>query len=203
MKNCPSCGMELAGSSTGLCPACLLLEGLNTVGAGASLPAASNSETTAADTFGPYLILHSLGEGGMGSFYLAEQTHPIRRFVALKVVKLGMDTLRVLSRFTVAFRARSDVMYAYAYANPTVRGSRRRRHARRAPRPRIAQSAGRAQIRHHGRREARERTPREEENGEEEAALRPVSTVMVLHVCYVFRQCRVSALARRKQFHLN
>jgi serine/threonine protein kinase/Tfp pilus assembly protein PilF len=50
-------------------------------------------------TIGPYRILAVLGEGGMGSVYLAEQRHPVRRKVALKVIKLGMDTKAVMARF--------------------------------------------------------------------------------------------------------
>lgn len=52
------------------------------------------------DDFGCYHIVRPLGEGGMGSVYLAEQREPIRRTVALKVVKLGMDTNEVLARFS-------------------------------------------------------------------------------------------------------
>lgn len=48
---------------------------------------------------GPYHLLEQIGEGGFGVVYLAEQEHPIRRRVALKVIKLGMDTRQVIARF--------------------------------------------------------------------------------------------------------
>src|SRR4051794_38565476 len=48
---------------------------------------------------GPYLLLEPLGEGGMGTVFLAEQGEPVRRRVALKVVKPGMDTRQVIARF--------------------------------------------------------------------------------------------------------
>jgi eukaryotic-like serine/threonine-protein kinase len=48
---------------------------------------------------GPYKLLAVLGEGGMGLVYLAEQTAPIRRRVALKILKPGMDTHQVIARF--------------------------------------------------------------------------------------------------------
>src|SRR6516164_9540538 len=41
---------------------------------------------------GPYKLLEQIGEGGMGTVYMAEQAQPVRRKVALKVVKPGMDT---------------------------------------------------------------------------------------------------------------
>jgi tetratricopeptide (TPR) repeat protein len=48
---------------------------------------------------GPYQLLQRIGEGGMGTVYLAEQTQPVRRQVALKVVKAGLDSRPVLARF--------------------------------------------------------------------------------------------------------
>jgi TolB-like protein/Tfp pilus assembly protein PilF len=48
---------------------------------------------------GPYKLLRELGEGGFGVVYEAEQTQPVRRRVALKVIKLGMDTREVIARF--------------------------------------------------------------------------------------------------------
>jgi len=51
------------------------------------------------ERIGPYRLLQPLGEGGMGSVYLAEQEKPVRRRVALKLVKWGMDTREVVARF--------------------------------------------------------------------------------------------------------
>jgi len=48
---------------------------------------------------GRYKLLHVLGEGGMGVVYLAQQEHPVKRRVALKVIKPGMDSARVIARF--------------------------------------------------------------------------------------------------------
>jgi eukaryotic-like serine/threonine-protein kinase len=50
-------------------------------------------------TVGRYKILEKVGEGGCGVVYVAEQTEPVRRRVALKVIKLGMDTKQVIARF--------------------------------------------------------------------------------------------------------
>jgi serine/threonine protein kinase len=51
------------------------------------------------DKIGRYKVLQQLGEGGCGVVYMAEQEEPVRRRVALKVIKLGMDTKSVIARF--------------------------------------------------------------------------------------------------------
>ncbi|HKB05422.1 MAG TPA: protein kinase [Gemmataceae bacterium] len=48
---------------------------------------------------GPYRLLEQIGDGGFGVVFMAEQTHPVRRKVALKVLKPGMDTGQVVARF--------------------------------------------------------------------------------------------------------
>jgi serine/threonine protein kinase/WD40 repeat protein len=53
----------------------------------------------AGDRLGRYKLLEKIGEGGCGVVYVAEQLEPVRRRVALKVVKLGMDTKQVMARF--------------------------------------------------------------------------------------------------------
>ena len=50
-------------------------------------------------TVGPYVLLERIGEGGMGVVYLAEQERPVRRRVALKIIKPGMDSAQVVARF--------------------------------------------------------------------------------------------------------
>lgn len=56
-------------------------------------------DETVGQTLGRYKLLERIGEGGCGVVYVAEQTEPIRRRVALKVIKLGMDTKQVVARF--------------------------------------------------------------------------------------------------------
>jgi serine/threonine protein kinase len=48
---------------------------------------------------GPYKLLQQIGEGGMGTVFMAEQTEPVQRKVALKLIKPGMDSRQVISRF--------------------------------------------------------------------------------------------------------
>jgi serine/threonine protein kinase/formylglycine-generating enzyme required for sulfatase activity len=59
------------------------------------------------EQIGPYRILSVIGEGGMGTVYLADQKTPVRRRVALKVIKLGMDSKAVVARFDAERQALS------------------------------------------------------------------------------------------------
>jgi serine/threonine protein kinase len=103
MHTCPQCGEELgSGDAAGLCPQCLIRGAFDSsLGSGEFKTETIDIGAAAAgeDDFGRYQILRPIGEGGMGTVYLAEQREPIRRSVALKVVKLGMDTGQVLARF--------------------------------------------------------------------------------------------------------
>jgi WD40 repeat protein/serine/threonine protein kinase len=84
----------MAGAQAGMCARCLLAAALrHPAGSGAvGLP-------NPGDWIGGYRVVRLLGEGGMGMVYLAEQEEPIARQVAVKIIKLGMDTRAVLSRF--------------------------------------------------------------------------------------------------------
>jgi serine/threonine protein kinase/tetratricopeptide (TPR) repeat protein len=65
-----------------------------------ALTAADRPVTEAIGTrIGPYKLLQQVGEGGMGVVYLAEQVQPVRRRVALKIIKPGMDSKQVIARF--------------------------------------------------------------------------------------------------------
>src|SRR2546423_12057752 len=66
---------------------------------GTSPPHRARPEHRDPESIGPYRILERIGEGGMGLVYKAEQRQPVRRIVALKVIKLGMDTSEVVARF--------------------------------------------------------------------------------------------------------
>ncbi len=62
-------------------------------------PAVGGPREGPGSSIGPYKLLQEIGEGGMGVVYMAEQTRPVNRKVALKVIKLGMDTKQVIARF--------------------------------------------------------------------------------------------------------
>ncbi len=57
------------------------------------------SEADEGSTIGPYHLLQMVGQGGMGEVWVAEQKHPVRRRVAVKLIKAGMDTREVIARF--------------------------------------------------------------------------------------------------------
>src|SRR5262249_50408203 len=66
-------------------------------------PVATAAEQPAAERLGtvvgPYKLLQQIGEGGMGTVFMAEQTEPVQRKVALKIIKPGMDSRQVIARF--------------------------------------------------------------------------------------------------------
>src|SRR4051812_35366148 len=98
IQQCARCRVGLAAfAAENLCPGCLLEAGLRSdLPAEDSLPVSSETLGTC---IGPYKLLQLLGEGGMGSVWMAEQTEPVRRKVALKVIKPGMNSANVLARF--------------------------------------------------------------------------------------------------------
>src|SRR5438045_573873 len=87
----------------------ILLEANEKAGGFLEEPAAASTGRTvvvpipvtekAGDKIGRYKLLQQIGEGGCGVVYMAEQEEPVRRRVALKVIKLGMDTKSVIARF--------------------------------------------------------------------------------------------------------
>ncbi len=110
MSKCPQCSRNLSPNAAGgPCPACLLLQGLaaQTVGPRIGEAAAEPPPTAlggdasdgAPERIGPYTLLGVLGEGGMGTVYRAQQSHPIRRTVAVKLIRLGYGSCEVIARF--------------------------------------------------------------------------------------------------------
>ncbi len=116
---CNECGATLpADSAGGLCGQCLLrlaLENADAPDGGQVPPVEPESnqvgteKTTlvvrpsptekAGDRISRYKLLQQIGEGGFGVVYMAQQEEPVRRRVALKIIKLGMDTRQVVARF--------------------------------------------------------------------------------------------------------
>src|SRR6266581_5298937 len=111
---CQRCGASPAGMiSGGLCPGCLMAlavdeadvdqdEALSTLAAESEWPlsgAALDQRDRIPQSIGPYRVLSCVAEGGMGIVYKAQQRGPITRYVAVKVVKLGMNTSDVVTRF--------------------------------------------------------------------------------------------------------
>jgi len=90
VDECLYCGLPVTESerSSQICLRCFLKAGLD-----------EHSDAESDDSFGSYKIICRIGQGGMGMVYLAEQTQPVHREVALKVLKAGLDTAAVLARF--------------------------------------------------------------------------------------------------------
>ncbi len=97
---CPTCGAELlAGVSGGRCARCLFRLALEPVARSVALAGEQPLLEEPGDIIGRYKLLQQIGEGGCGVVYMAEQEEPVHRRVAIKVIKLGMDTKEVIARF--------------------------------------------------------------------------------------------------------
>src|SRR6185295_1394507 len=101
---CPKCGAELPNDAPqGLCRKCSFLGHVfESPGPPTTLDLSSQLETPREEApakIGRYKLLEKLGEGGFGDVWMAEQEEPVRRRVALKIIKLGMDTRQVVARF--------------------------------------------------------------------------------------------------------
>src|SRR5262245_16953251 len=108
-RTCPQCGAALPNEGwEGLCPKCLVRVSLEAdpgqPGGGEPpqnpLPSQPDMPTERPGMMvGRYKLLQQIGEGGFGVVFMAEQTEPVQRKVALKIIKAGMDTREVIARF--------------------------------------------------------------------------------------------------------
>jgi len=99
-SQCPDCGAAIPpGQPKGLCATCALKGALELSGEDSTSTVAVHPTPDAGERIGRYKLLEKIGEGGCGVVYMAEQEEPVRRRVALKVIKPGMDTREVIARF--------------------------------------------------------------------------------------------------------
>jgi serine/threonine protein kinase len=101
-QKCPRCGAEVSPSAPGghclRCALELALSGDDDPTPSADVPVPPKPAAPG-DRIGRYRLIEQIGKGGFGVVFKAEQEEPIRRFVALKVIKRGMDSEQVIARF--------------------------------------------------------------------------------------------------------
>src|ERR1035441_2560453 len=104
-KRCARCGGELTETRLSVCTSCALADARDAHGDESGTDPLSLSDIPGLGdhavpaVIGPYKLLQQIGEGGCGVVYLAEQDQPVRRLVALKLIKPGMDSKQVIVRF--------------------------------------------------------------------------------------------------------
>src|ERR1022692_3126416 len=99
-QKCPTCGATLiVDAAGGHCVRCLLQLALASDDPSSRPADETQHFEQPGDRVGRYKLLQQIGEGGCGVVYMAEQTEPVHRRVALTVIKLGMDTKQVIARF--------------------------------------------------------------------------------------------------------
>lgn len=76
----------------------------------------TESDTSCSHVIGPYKLLRKLGEGGMGTVWLAEQEEPVKRRVALKTIKFGMNSAEIIARF----QAEKEVLAMMEHQNIAI-----------------------------------------------------------------------------------
>src|SRR5205823_10581042 len=100
-EHCPDAGLRrrVEGLLAAEADAGGFLEAPAAGATGAYTPSAAAPAAAAGTRVGPYKLLQPLGEGGMGSVWMAEQDQPVRRTVALKLIRAGLDSAQVAARF--------------------------------------------------------------------------------------------------------
>jgi serine/threonine protein kinase/tetratricopeptide (TPR) repeat protein len=90
---------EVSGVAPAESPAATVGEGATVAGAAPAAPALGRTGRADEVIAGKYTLVEPIGEGGMGAVWRARQTVPVKRYVAVKLIKAGMDSRQVLARF--------------------------------------------------------------------------------------------------------